>query len=170
MVPFSIYEFTMQPDIEQLNQRLSTMWDLPSLVCPFNISSHFLSNSGFNVNWMQFQIKNEIRESQNNFKTIRNKTSMSLRPASELQAKRHRGGVGVGLAAFTVGLSRAVALEGSEICGLRDIFGGGHEEALMNAANMRCLSDYRDVLTQFVTEFSTKTDEKFFSSKTNWPP
>ena len=37
--------------------------------------------------------------------------------------------------------------------GLRGIFGGCHDQAQANAANIRRLSNYQDTLTQFVTEF-----------------
>ena len=85
LVPFPTYDFTLKPDIEQLIQRLSHMWDLPSLFCPLKFSSHFSSNSsGFNVNWMLFQINQEIYESETDLAIIRNETSMFLRP---LQSK-----------------------------------------------------------------------------------
>ena len=81
LVPFPTYEFTLQPDIERLIQRISHMWVLPSLFCLLNFSSHFSSNSsGFNVNWMLFQIDQEIYESKNDLALIRNETSMFLRP------------------------------------------------------------------------------------------
>ena len=68
LVPFPTYEFTLKPDIEQLIQRLSQMWDLPSIFCPLNFSSHFSSNSsGFNVNWMLFQINHELPNQIMNF-------------------------------------------------------------------------------------------------------
>ena len=105
LVPFPTYEFSLKPDIEQLIHRLSQMWDLPSIFCPLNFSSHFSSNSsGFNVNWMLFQINHEIHESENDLTTIRNETSMFLRPPSEQQPRKRRG-AGVGLAALAaVGL------------------------------------------------------------------
>ena len=63
LVPFP-HDFTMKPDIDQLIDRLSTMWILPALFCPLDFSSHFSSNSsGFNVDWMLFQIGKEIRAS-----------------------------------------------------------------------------------------------------------
>ena len=168
LVPFPTYEFTLKPDIEQLIQRLSQMWDLPSLFCPLNFSSHFLSNStGFNVNWMLFQINQEINESENDLSTIRNETAMFLRPPSEQQPTRTRRGASVGLAALAaVGLfGGGIAMGSSGSYGFRGIFGGCHDQAQANAANIRSLSDYQDVLTQFVTEFQTNTDEKFFLVK-----
>ena len=80
LVPFPTYDFALTPDIDQLTQSLSQMWDLPFIFCPLNFSSNFASNSsGFNVNWMLFQINQEIQESENELTTIRNETSMFLR-------------------------------------------------------------------------------------------
>ena len=167
LVPFPTYEFSLKPDIEQLIHRLSQMWDLPSIFCPLNFSSHFSSNSsGFNVNWMLFQINHEIHASENDLNTIRNETSMFLRPPSDQQPRKRRG-AGVGLAALAaVGLfGGGIAMGSSDSCGLQGIFGGCHDQAQANAANIRSLSDYQDVLTQFVTEFQLNTDEKFFLVK-----
>ena len=71
----------MKPDIEQLIQRLSSMWDLPSVFCPPNFSSYLASNSsGFDVNWMFFQTDHELQESRHDLSTILNEISMFLRP------------------------------------------------------------------------------------------
>ena len=167
LVPFPTYEFTLKPDIEQLIQRLSKMWDLISIFWPLNFSSHFSSNSsGFNVNWMLFQINHELQESETDLTTIRNETSMFLRPPSEQQPRKRRG-AGVGLAALAaVGLfGGGIAMGSSDSCGLQGIFGGCHDQAQANAANIRSLSDYQDVLTQFVTELQLNTDENFFLVK-----
>ena len=87
---------------------------------------------------------------------------MFLRPPSE-SLPTHRRGAGVGLSALAaVGLFRGgVAFRVSDSCGVRGILGGCHVEAQANAAHIRRLSDYQKVLTQFVTEISTNTDENF---------
>ena len=55
----------------------------------------------------------------------------------------------------------------SDSCGLRGIFGfgGSHDQAKANAANIQSFSDYQDSLTQFVTELHMNTEEKFFLVK-----
>ena len=89
---------------------------------------------------------------------------MFFSPCSESQATRHGRGAVVGLAAHAAMgvLGGDVALGISDTCGLRGIFGGCLDDAQANAANVRRLSDYQDILTQFVTEFSTNTDGNFF--------
>ena len=62
-----------------------------------------------------------------------------------------------------------VASASSDSCGIRGLFGDSNEVQVI-AASICPLSVYQDVLTQFVTEFCTKTDESFFSSNTNRPP
>ena len=115
---------------------------------------------------MLFQINHELQESETDLTTIRNETSMFLRPSSEQQLRKRRG-AGVGLAALAaVGLfGGGIAMGSSDSCGLQGIFGGCHDQAQANAANIRSLSDYQDVLTQFVTEFQLNTDEKHFLVK-----
>ena len=164
LVPFPQYDFSMKPDIEAMIYRLSTLWQVPSLFCPLNFSSVFATNSsGFNVNWMLLQIENEIAEAQKDLLVIRNETSMflsSLKP----EATRQRRGAAVGMAALAaVGLfGSGVAMGNSDSCGLRGIFGGCHDQTKANAENIRTISELQDVLTDFVTELSTNTDEKFF--------
>ena len=144
------------------------MWELPSLFCPFNFSSHISSNfSGFNVNWMLLQIDHELQESRHVLSTISNETSMFLRPSSDSQPTRPRRGAGVGLAALAAvsTFGGGVAMGSSNSCGLRGIFGGCQDEAKANAENFRKLSEFPDVVTKFVADFSSETDENFFLVK-----
>ena len=46
----------------------------------------------------------------------------------------------------------------SDSCGHLGTIGGCQDEAETNAADIRRLSDFQDVLTQFVSETSTDTD------------
>ena len=111
---------------------------------------------------MLFRIDNEIRESHNDRNTVRFETSMFRRPPSESQPT-HRRVTGVGFVTLAaVGLfGGGVAVRDSDSCGLQGIFRGCHDKVQAVAANIRRLSEYQDVLTQFVTEFSTKSNEKF---------
>ena len=70
----------------------------------------------------------------------------------------------MGLAALAaVGLfGGGVGLGGSDSCGLQGVFGSCQDDAKANAENIRKLSDFQDVLTQYVTEFTTSTDKNFF--------
>ena len=70
----------------------------------------------------------------------------------------------MGLAAFAaVGLfGGGVALSSSDSCGLQGVFGSCQDDAKANAENIRKLSDFQDVLTQYVTEFTSPTDKVFF--------
>ena len=144
--------------------RLSTLWQVPSLFCPLNFSSVFATNSsGFNVNWRLLQIENEIAEAQKDLLVICNETSMFLSPPKP-ETTRQRRGAAVGMAALAaVGLfGSGVAMGNSDSCGLRGIFGGYHDQTKANAENFRIISEFQDVLTDFVTELSTNTDENFF--------
>ena len=90
---------------------------------------------------------------------------MFLRPPSK--RTRQRRGACVGLAALaTIGLfGGGDAMGSSDSFSPRGIFGGYHDEAKANAANIRRISDFQDVLTEFFTEFSPDTDGKFFLVK-----
>ena len=140
LVPFPSYNFDLKPDIEILIENLSNMWDLPSIFCPLNFSSHFSSNSSaFNVHWMLRQIEAEITEAQNDVTVLRNETAMFLSPPPELKPNRKRRGSQVGLAALAaVGLfGGGLALGSSDSCGIRGIFGSCQDQAKANAANIR---------------------------------
>ena len=149
------------------------MWETPSLFCPLNFSSQFATNtSGFNVHWMLHQIDNEISAAQLDLALIRNETALFLKPPQPTKSTRQRRGTGagVGLAALAaVGLfGGGLAVGGSDSCGLRGIFENCQDQSKANAENIRCLGDFLNSLTDYVTAFVTHTDEKFFVSKMNY--
>ena len=148
-------------------QQLSLMWENPSLFCPLNFSCQFATNtSGFNIHWMLHQIDNEISAAQLDLALIRNETAMFLKPPQPTKSTRQRrgAGAGVGLAALAaVGLfGGGLAVGGSASCGLRGIFGNCQDQSKANAENVRRLADFQNSLTDYITEFITNTDEKFF--------
>ena len=167
LVPFPTYDFTMKPDIEKMIQQLSFMWETTSVFCPLNFSSQFATNtSGFNVHWMLYQIDNEISAAQLDLALISNETAMFLKPPQPSKSTRQRrdAGAGVGLAALAaVGLfGGGLAVRSSYSCGSRGIFGNCQDQSKANAENIRRLADFQNALTEYVTEFMTHTDEKFF--------
>ena len=109
------------------------------------------------------QIETEILTAELDVALLRNETAMFLSPSQQPRNTRHRRGSQVGLAALAaVGLFGEVALGSSDSCGLQGIFGSCQDDAKANTENIRKLSDFQDVLTQYVIEFTTSTDEKFF--------
>ena len=82
LVPFWTYEFSVDPDIQQLIQRLPSFSQQLSLLLLLSFCSQFVSNSsGFIVNWMLFQIDHELQESQLKLSTIFNETSICCVPS-----------------------------------------------------------------------------------------
>ena len=167
LVHFPTLDFTMKPDIEKMIQQLSLMCKIPSLFCPSIFSSQFATNtSGFIVYWLLHQIDNEISAAQLDLVLIRNETAMFLKPPQPKKSTRQRrgAGAGVGLAAFAaVGLfGGGLAVGSSDSCGLRGIFGNCQDQSKANAENIRRLADFQSSLTNYVTEFITHTNEKFF--------
>ena len=167
LVPFPTYEFTMKPDIENMIQQLSVMWETPSILCPSTFSCQFATNtSGFNVLWMLHQIDKEISAAQLHLALIRSETAMFLKPPQPTKSTRQRrgAGAGVGLATYAaVGLfGGGLAVGGSASCGLRGIFGNCQDRSKANAENVCRLADFQNSLTDDVIEFTTHTVEKFF--------
>ena len=65
LVPFPIYDFALKPDFVALLAKLASMWDIQSVSCPLNFSSHFSTNSTpFNVSWMLQQIETDIHNEE----------------------------------------------------------------------------------------------------------
>ena len=161
MIPFPTYDFALKHEIERTIVRLGSMWDLPSLFCPLNFSTNFNSNStSFNVHWILEQINHEINE----VIPLRNETSAFLSPPSPQRPSRQKRGASAGAVALAaVGLfGGGVALGSSGSCGLQGIFGTCQDQSKANAENIRRLSDFQDILSQYVTEFSSSTENKFF--------
>ena len=122
---------------------------------------------------MLHQIDNEISAAQLDLALIRNETAMFLKPPQPTKSTRQRrgAGAGVGLAALAaVGLfGGGLAVGKSDSGGLRGIFGNCQDQSKVNAENIRRLADFQNSLTDFVTEFITHTDEKFFLVENELP-
>ena len=175
LVPFPTYEFTMKPDIEKMIQQLLLMWETPSFFCPLYFSSQFATNtSGFNVHWMLHQVDDEISAAQLDLALIRNKTALFLKPPQPTKSTRQRrvacAGVGLAALAAVAFFGGWLAVGSSDSCGLRGIFGNCQDQSKPYAENVRHLADFQNSLTDYVTEFITNTDEKFFLLKMNWRP
>ena len=114
------------------------------------------------------QRETEIHTTELDVALLRNETALFLSPPQQQWNTRHRRGSQVGLAALAaVGLfggggGGGVALGSSDSCGLQVIFGSCQDDAKANAENIRKISEFQDVLTQYVTEFTTSTDKKIF--------
>ena len=86
---------------------------------------------------------------------------MFLRLASESQPTRYGHGSGADLAVLaSVGFYGVVAL----VVSIPGVFGqfGGEDEARANISSIRRLSDCHDVVKQFVLEYPSNTNGKFF--------
>ena len=172
LVPFPTYEFTMKLDIGKPVHQFPLMWEARSFFCPLIFSSQFATTtSGFNVYWMLHQYDNENSAAQLDLALIRNETTMLLKPPQPTKSTRqlHGASAGVDLAALAVvGLFRGgLAIGGSNSCGLRGIFGNCQDQSKANAENVHRLADFQNSLTDYVTEFITNTDEKFFLVENN---
>ena len=68
----------------------------------------------------------------------------------------------LGYGIWLIQSAHAVTLREVSSSSVQGIFGSCQDDAKANAENIRKLSDFQDVLTQYVTEFTTSTDKKFF--------
>ena len=166
MIPFPTYDFSLKHEIERTIDRLSSMWDLPSLFCPHNFSSGFNSNStSFNVNWVLVHINHEINEAANDVILLRNETSAFLSPPSPQRPSRQKRGASAGAVALAaVGLFGRCFGKFWLVRSTRN-FWNFQDQSKANAENIRRLSDFQDILSQYVTEFSSSTENKFFSNR-----
>ena len=166
LVPFPAYDFTMKPDIKKTIHQLSLMWKTLSRVCLWTFLSQFETNiSGFHVNWMLHEIDHEISAVHLDLALLRNETAMFLTPPQPAKfTRQRRGGASVGLAALAaVGHSGdGLAVDGSHSSGLRGNFGKCQDQSKANAENVHLLDDFQNSFFDYVTEFTTKTNEKFF--------
>ena len=121
---------------------------------------------------MLHQIDNEISAAQLDLALIRNETSLFLKPPQSTKSTRQlRGaGAGVGLASLAAAglFGGGLAVGSSDSCGSRGIFENCQDQSdqsKANAESIRRLADFQNSLTDYVTEFITHTDEKFFLVK-----
>ena len=173
LVPFPSYNFTLKTEIKDMLAKLNDMWKLPSAHCPLDFSSPFHTNeSYFNVDWMFNKIHHEVNQSKADIKLLRNETSTFLGEKSKVMKSttneekhsRNARGAHIGaLAAAGLGLfGSGLIAGGSADCGLTGIFGTCQDQSETNAANIEHLGTITSVLTSYVSQLRTNTDEKFF--------
>ena len=165
LVPFRIYEITKKPEIDKMIEQRALTSDIPPVFCPVNFSGPFATNtSGFNVNWTFHQIDLQIFLAQQSLTLIRNEIALFLTPPQPPKSTRHRRAATMGLPALAaVGLFGGGLVVGdSKSCCLRGIFGNFQDQSKANTENVHRLADSRNSFTDYVTEFMTNTDEKFF--------
>ena len=151
-VPARLYDFAVKRHIEQLVQlTMSSLWELPSLICLLNPPSQFFSLVSLRVKCMLSQMDQKINESRSDLDTMRNETSLFLRPLFESQP-RHRRGAGVGLVTLA-----AVGSFG------KDIALGRCDKA--SPPNIRRLSRYVNTVRDI---FQLTRSGRLFSFKTYW--
>ena len=168
LVPFPQYDFVMKQQIEDMLEKLATMWTQPSILCPVNFSEPFnSSNKPFNLDWMLSKITNETKSAENEVKHMRNVTAKFLNPEEENgQRSRQKRAAPVAAAAAVAGLSLfgslGVSMASSEGCGITGLFGKCQNYGRKNAENIARLNEYASVLTDYVLEVESASNEKFF--------
>ena len=136
------------------------LWENPSLCCPLNFSSQFLTNTKIR-SYFKMTSKFSKRKKTSKLSVKKQLCSSHNRSLPKAIARR---GAGVGLAALaTVGLlGGRLAVGRADECGLRCVFGPRQDQSKANAKYIRRLPDYQVSSTAYVTLFTTNTDEKFF--------
>ena len=171
LVPFPSYNFTLKTEIKDMLAQLNEMWKLPSVHCPLDFSSPFHTNdSYFNVDWMFQKIQNEVNQLKVEIEQLRNETATFLGTKSQRKVtkeedlSRGKRGAHIGaLAASGIGLfGSGLIAGGSAECGLTGIFGTCQDQSQTNAANIEHLGTLTSVLTTYVSQLRTNTDQKFF--------
>ena len=101
LIPFPRYNFTAKEAIEETLHKLSNMWNIPSVFCPFDFSSQFnTSTDQFNVNWLLDKIQSETHEAEQTVKNLHATTSKLLAENPDKSARDRRGAPVVAAAAL----------------------------------------------------------------------
>ena len=137
----------MKQQIEDMLEKLATMWTQPSILCPVNFSEPFnSSNKPFNLDWMLSKFTNETKSAENNVKRMRNVTAKFLSPEEENgQRSRQKRAAPVAAAAAVAGKklfgSLGISMASSEGCGITGLFGKCQNHGRKNAENFARLND-----------------------------
>ena len=162
LVPFPQYDFVMKQQIEDVLAKLATMWTEPSIMCSVNFSEPFkLSNKPFNLDWMLSKVTNETKSAKNEVKCMRNVTAKFLSPEEENgQRSRQKCAAPVAAVAGIVLFgSLGVSMASSEGCGITGLFGKCQNYGRKNAENIARLNEYASVLTDYVLEVESASNE-----------
>ena len=112
---------------------------------------------------MPSKITNETKSAEKEVKHMRNVTANFLSPDEEngqRSGQKHAAPVAVaGIAFFG---SRGVSMASSEGCGITGLFGKCQNYGRKNAEDIARLDDYASVLTYYVLEVESASNEKFF--------
>ena len=164
LIPFPHCNFTAKEAIEETLHKLSNMWNIPSVFCPLDFSSQFnTSTDQFKVNWPKDKIQSETHEAEQTVKNLRATTSKHLAENPDKSARDRRGEPVVAAAALNgIGLFGSGVAMGSYGCVLSGIFGLCQENGRKNAENIDRLNEYASLLTDYVLEVESESNEKFF--------
>ena len=116
------------------------------------------------------KIQNEVNQSKVDIELLRNETATFLGTKSQRKVTKEedlsqgKRGAHIGaLAAAGIGLfGSGLNAGGSAECGITGIFGTCQDQSQTNAANIEHLGTLTSVLTTYISQLRTNTDEKFF--------
>ena len=161
LLPFPTYNFTSRDEIQKMLEKLKKMWEHPSIMCPLDSNTHFNTSTGaFNLDWLLVEINQEVEEATHEAEQIRSESAAFLYQERKTRVKR---GAPVAAAVMAgIGLFGGGVLLGGGDCGLTGLFGLCQQHGRENAANIDRLNQYASVLTDYVLEVESASNEKFF--------
>ena len=166
LLPLPTYNFTSRDEIQKMLEKLKKMWENPSIMCPLDSNTHFNTPTGaFNFDWLLVKISQEVEEATHEAEQIRSESAAFSYQERKTRLKRCApvaAPVIAGIGFFGGGI-----LLGGGDCGLTGLFNLCQKHGRENAANIDRLNQYASVLTDYVLEVESASNEKSFCLITN---
>ena len=158
LVPYPVYNKTVESKLTNLTRELASMWTSKNYGCPLNYTNMTESTSG--LQWIAKQAIMENELAQQDIETLKIEMSQLLRShaATDTTFSRKPRAAAAAAAVLGIGIGAGDKL----LCFIKSVFGGCDKRVKRNQENIRQAMAYLQYLTEHVEQITTSQNEKFF--------
>ena len=161
LVPYPVYNKTVESKLTNLTRELASMWTSKNYGCPLNYTNMTESTSG--LQWIAKQAIMENELAQQDIETLKIEMSQLLRSHAATDttfSRKPRAAAAAAAAAAVLGIG--IGAGDKLLCFIKSVFGGCDKRVKRNQENIRQAMAYLQYLTEHVEQITTSQNEKFF--------
>ena len=160
LVPYPIYNKTLEDKLINLTKEIDKMWTSENYECPLNFTDMTDSTAGLHWIAQQTMIENEQAQHIINLKLELNTLLRANSQNSATLQRQPRGAASATAAAAVLGMG--VGTGDKLLCFIKSVFGGCDKRVARNQKNIRQAMAYLQYLTDHVERITIQNNEKFY--------
>ena len=159
LVPYPIYNKTVEDKLINLTKEIDKMWTSENYGCPLNFTNMTDSTAG--LHWIAQQTMIENQQAQHDIVSLKLEMNTLLRANSQTSTTLQRQPRGAAAAAAAV-LGIGIGTGDKLLCFIKSVFGGCDKRVARNQKNIRQAMAYLQYLTDHVEQITIQNNEKFY--------